>query len=147
MGPFLPCMTYADKLRDPRWQKLRLQVFERDEWSCQCCGEATQELNVHHLHYVRGKEPFEYDLPSLTTLCRRCHKNVTDAIDAIRNFFGSACPIQDTILFAENLKKATQEKGWPLNSVFQDFENDLRNLLEGGNYIPPSSSPGQSNPF
>lgn len=31
--------VYLAKLRDPRWQKLRLQVFERDEWACQVCME------------------------------------------------------------------------------------------------------------
>lgn len=29
--------NYAEKLRDPRWQKLRLQVMERDEWMCEIC--------------------------------------------------------------------------------------------------------------
>jgi hypothetical protein len=25
---------YSDKLKDPRWQKKRLQIMERDNWCC-----------------------------------------------------------------------------------------------------------------
>jgi 5-methylcytosine-specific restriction endonuclease McrA len=31
--------TYGDKLKDPRWQKRRLEIFKRDEWTCQQCGD------------------------------------------------------------------------------------------------------------
>lgn len=30
---------YKEKLKDPRWQKKRLQIFERDDWCCQKCGD------------------------------------------------------------------------------------------------------------
>jgi hypothetical protein len=35
---------YSDKLKNPKWQKIRLQVLERDEWCCQYCfdGESTE---------------------------------------------------------------------------------------------------------
>ena len=32
-------MKYSEKLRDPRWQKARLKVLERDNWTCVNCGE------------------------------------------------------------------------------------------------------------
>jgi 5-methylcytosine-specific restriction endonuclease McrA len=28
---------YLAKCKDPRWQKVRLEVFQRDEWTCQVC--------------------------------------------------------------------------------------------------------------
>lgn len=66
--------TYAEKLRDPRWQKMRLKIMERDEFTCQHCGDKKKTLNVHHIKYMRGADPWEYDLKYLTTLCEICHE-------------------------------------------------------------------------
>ena len=65
---------YREKLRDPRWQKVRLQVFERDGWCCQSCFDADSTLAVHHLHYEDGMEPWEYPISLLVTLCEACHE-------------------------------------------------------------------------
>lgn len=69
--------SYSEKLRDPRWQKLRLQVFERDKFACQSCGSPDNELQVHHKEYANGCEPWESDLESLVTLCSECHETLT----------------------------------------------------------------------
>jgi hypothetical protein len=66
--------AYADKLRDPRWQKLRLEVMERDQWMCNICINSTSTLHVHHRYYLPDKEPWEYPLDALATLCERCHE-------------------------------------------------------------------------
>lgn len=69
--------TYSEKLRDPRWQRKRLQVFQRDGFCCVFCGAADSELQVHHKVYRRGAQPWEYDDGDLVTLCRDCHDQVT----------------------------------------------------------------------
>ena len=69
--------TYLAKLRDPRWQKKRLEVMCRDGFACVECGDATTTLNVHHRRYVRGREPWEYAGDLLVTLCERCHEFFT----------------------------------------------------------------------
>jgi len=66
--------NYLEKLKDPRWQKLRLKVFERDEWTCQSCLTDDNSLCVHHTYYEEGLEPWEYPLHSLVTLCELCHE-------------------------------------------------------------------------
>ncbi|MGW8300440.1 MAG: HNH endonuclease [Desulfobacterales bacterium] len=66
-------MNYAEKLKDPRWQKVRLQVFDRDNWECLRCDCDNQTLHAHHLYYEKGKDPWEYDLKDIVTLCRKCH--------------------------------------------------------------------------
>lgn len=68
--------TYRDKLRDPRWQKKRLEIFQRDAWTCQACGDKETELQVHHLAY--SGEPWEAQNDMLRTLCAPCHKLVTE---------------------------------------------------------------------
>jgi hypothetical protein len=66
--------SYSEKLKDPRWQKKRLEVLERDGWKCRLCGEEEKTLHVHHLVYMKGFEPWEVPSGLLLTVCEECHK-------------------------------------------------------------------------
>lgn len=66
--------TYAEKLRKPAWQKRRLKVMERDNWTCQLCKSTERTLNVHHLKYTG--EPHEAPDEDLITYCELCHSLV-----------------------------------------------------------------------
>jgi DNA adenine methylase len=68
--------AYAEKLKDPRWQKMRLKIMERDCFECQRCCDSTSTLNVHHLIYGKG-EPWEVPESWLLTLCESCHEDET----------------------------------------------------------------------
>lgn len=70
-------MTYADKLKDPRWQKKRLEILSRDGFSCKDCYNDKKTLHVHHLNYIYGKEPWDYPNEYFTTLCEDCHSQIT----------------------------------------------------------------------
>ena len=72
--------SYSEKLKDPRWQKKRLEVLERDGWQCQhrLCGDKKSTLFVHHLYYEKGREPWEYPLEAFITFCGRCHAYETE---------------------------------------------------------------------
>lgn len=70
-------MTYSEKLKDPRWQKKRLEIFQRDEFMCRNCGETDMTLHVDHKVYHKGFDPWEYENYELQTLCEDCHKDVT----------------------------------------------------------------------
>ena len=67
-------MTYAEKLKDPRWQKKRLEILNRDKFECQGCGSTEKELHVHHCFYLKNTEPWDHPNKSLLTLCIDCHK-------------------------------------------------------------------------
>jgi len=69
--------SYYELLKDPRWQRKRLEVMQRDEFRCAECGNHVKTLNVHHIRYRRGKKPWEYDDGDLVTLCEDCHKQQT----------------------------------------------------------------------
>ena len=69
---------YLEKFKDPRWQKLRLKVFERDEFSCQICYDELSTLHVHHRYYESNKEPWDYPLEALVTLCEDCNSEETE---------------------------------------------------------------------
>lgn len=65
---------YAKKLRDVRWQQLRLRIMERDGWKCRWCDAAEGvTLNVHHKTYVWGNDPWDYPDANFLTLCEDCH--------------------------------------------------------------------------
>lgn len=88
--------TYAEKLKDPRWQKKRLEIFERDKWACQECTSKTDTLHVHHKRYDKGKDPWDYDDYNFVTMCEGCHaleesfkenqvlRNYADSMDLTR---------------------------------------------------------------
>jgi hypothetical protein len=67
--------VYGEKLRDPRWQKLRLEIMNRDGFACKLCHDAKSTLNIHHLKYER--EPWDCAPEYLITLCEDCHYIVT----------------------------------------------------------------------
>lgn len=71
-------VPYWEKLKDPRWQKKRLEIMERDEFSCVDCDDDKSTLNVHHCYYKKGFEPWEYPDECYKTLCENCHNNRHD---------------------------------------------------------------------
>lgn len=75
-------MTYSTKLQNPKWQRKRLEVLNRDGFACKLCSDTETQLDVHHLKYT-GK-PWDALLDDLITLCRHCHEAVeSDAFKAI----------------------------------------------------------------
>ena len=71
-------IDYNELLRDPQWQRKRLEIMQRDDFQCCACGNTKETLNVHHIKYEKGKNPWEYDNNMLITLCESCHKNEKD---------------------------------------------------------------------
>lgn len=67
-------MGYADKLKDPRWQKKRLEILEAAKWQCEECQSKTDTLHVHHLYYEFGKDPWDYPDMAYRVLCDEHHK-------------------------------------------------------------------------
>jgi len=63
--------AYSEKLKNPKWQRKRLEVLNRDNFTCQHCRDTKTELHVHHLKYT--KEPHDAPLEDLVTLCKICH--------------------------------------------------------------------------
>ena len=72
-----PKSEYAKKLLDPRWQKKRLGILERDGWLCCMCYDTKSTLHVHHRYYV-AREPWDTPDDALITLCESCHNQETE---------------------------------------------------------------------
>ena len=76
--------TYYEKLKDPRWQKKRLQVLDRDEWTCTRCGAKDKTFNVLHWVYAKSGNPWDVKDDYLDTLCEDCHSKVESMIVACK---------------------------------------------------------------
>ena len=65
--------NYAAERLDPRWQKKRLEIMQRDAFKCTDCCDEKSTLNVHHRYYVKNREVWDYPSFALVTLCAACH--------------------------------------------------------------------------
>jgi len=65
--------NYSSMLRDPRWQRKRLEILNRAKFKCQECGDETKELQIHHCWYEKGASPWDYDDSCYLCLCDHCH--------------------------------------------------------------------------
>lgn len=65
--------NYLDLLKNPKWQKKRLKIFQRDNFRCKLCNDDKTTLNVHHKKYIKNHKPWEYNEDDLITLCDDCH--------------------------------------------------------------------------
>lgn len=75
--------SYSEKLRDPRWQRRRLEVFERADFTCEHCGDKTESLNAHHRVYRRATDPWDYHSHEIVCLCATCHDQEHAARDKL----------------------------------------------------------------
>lgn len=76
----LPYIPYKEQILDPRWQKRRLEILNRDKFSCTYCGETKLTLHVHHTYYENDVYIWDAKDEYLTTLCCEHHKYFHDRI-------------------------------------------------------------------
>lgn len=95
---------YSDKLKDPKWQKKRLEILQRDEWMCQSCYDNENTLHVHHRRYLSNVEPWDYPNELLITLCENCHNLENEKIKGVCDDLIGA--IKDKFL-ADDIKRIT----------------------------------------
>ena len=77
-----------DNLRHHReYKNWRTTVYERDDYTCQCCGERGGKLNVHHINSFADYPDFRYDISNGITLCTKCH-DATES-GSFHNLYGT----------------------------------------------------------
>lgn len=119
---------YAQKLKDPRWQKKRLEILSRDHWRCSSCLTDEKTLHIHHLFYFKGKNPWEINNGFLITLCEDCHKQITtedevsphdSAVEAIGDIFDALLrkdiAMEFVPQFLDGIKKS--KSAYPIDSI------------------------------
>jgi hypothetical protein len=69
---------YSKKLEDPRWQRKRLEILNRDGFQCQICDDTSTQLHIHHRFYISGREPWDYAGFAYVTVCKTCHERIKE---------------------------------------------------------------------
>lgn len=68
-----------DTLRHRReYKEWRTAVYERDDYTCQCCGEKGGKLNAHHINRFSEFPELRYDIKNGITLCINCHDSTIE---------------------------------------------------------------------
>lgn len=69
---------YAKKFQTKKWQKKRAKILKRDGFKCQSdyCSAEDGMMHVHHIIYLKDRDPWDYDDYFLITLCEECHERV-----------------------------------------------------------------------
>lgn len=56
------------------YEEWRTSVYERDDYTCQCCGQRGDRLNAHHKDGYNWCIERRLDVTNGVTLCKECHK-------------------------------------------------------------------------
>lgn len=129
-------MEYKEQIKSPKWQKRRLEILQRDNFTCQICGDTKSELNVHHLHYEKGKKIWEYPDSDLITLCQVCHEAEHDkdgefSVDNVINELKKQnITMHEIRIFLSNMKKNIEENSFAIKMYnrFQNVDEGLSRL-------------------
>lgn len=130
---------YSDKLKNPLWQRKRLEILNRDDFTCCKCGDKETELHVHHLKYTG--EPHEAPNEDLETLCKDCHRLVENLRDVmtynknttIKKFKGRIVLNSDERTFIYNLSDPYDNVNFlcfPRNSPILKFLYEINLQVE-----------------
>jgi len=65
---------YIHLCRSKAYKQWRMNVFLRDNFSCQCCGARGVYLEVHHIKSWSKYPELRYELNNGVALCKDCHK-------------------------------------------------------------------------
>lgn len=103
--------TYSERLRDPRWQRKRLEILNRSDFSCERCGATDRTLNVHHKRYRKGAMPWEYEATELVALCEICHQQHHSLANTLSEIIGELDEYE-TDLVVGYLKGVLYDRVW-----------------------------------
>lgn len=129
-------MEYEEQIKSPKWQKRRLEILQRDNFTCQLCGDKERTLHVHHLYYEPGKKIWEYPDSALITLCEECHKEEhmekgEFSIDGVvKELEKMGVTHREIRIFLENLKHSLKESPFIIQffNRFGNMHECLHNL-------------------
>jgi hypothetical protein len=115
---------FFEQYKDPRWQKKRLEIMERDNFTCQSCDVNYNTLNVHHtVPYRKETKPWEYENDELITLCEDCHKEISEIIKSCNTIVGTMC---SNIDYANEFYSVLME----LDGMSVYELNNIKNVLQ-----------------
>lgn len=84
------------------------KVFQRDNYTCQCCGKRGGNLNAHHLYNFSEHKNLRYDVTNGITFCESCHLLGTP--NSFHSIYGERNNSPEQVFkFISNYKKTKRE--------------------------------------
>ena len=82
-------VTEEQKLLRKRFEYVnwRTSVYERDDYTCQCCGVRGGKLNAHHINQFADYPELRYEVNNGITLCMNCHDSTVNG--SFHNVYGT----------------------------------------------------------
>ena len=78
----------ANRIRkSKRYADWRTAVFERDDYTCQCCGQHGGKLMAHHIHDYATYIDERFDIDNGITMCANCHDSTIEG--SFHNMYGT----------------------------------------------------------
>ncbi|GAV11299.1 HNH endonuclease [Paenibacillus sp. NAIST15-1] len=65
----------------------RLSVFEKDNFTCQCCGIVRDKIEAHHVENFSDNIHLRFDINNGITLCKKCHN--PNKINSFHHIYGT----------------------------------------------------------
>ena len=81
-----------------KYRKWRKNVFERDNYICQICGQKGYKLRAHHINNFAEYKDERMEVDNGITLCANCHRK-------IHNQYGNKVNRSDEIPFQSTIRK------------------------------------------
>lgn len=66
-------VTDKDHRKTAKYKNWRDEVFKRDNFTCQKCGQVGGVLNAHHIKPFSKYKKLRYEVSNGITLCYKCH--------------------------------------------------------------------------
>lgn len=146
-------MDIREQYRHPLWQKRRLEIMEKAEFECSFCGAREKTLNVHHKHYIKGRNVWDYSDDELECLCEECHAKIHGVRQALNALiadsgmldmvYGYALGIQWRIDHDAGKNTPVYLANWEQSAGFSDGLsvdwNTIQDNIVDGVFTPPKT--------
>lgn len=91
----------GQKIRTSRqYKEFRLEVLQRDDFTCRFCKKRGGKLEVDHIQEVSKRRDLVFDVSNGRTLCKDCHRRVTlgwkPEIDFREDFINAIIKLAET---------------------------------------------------
>lgn len=113
----------------PEYNDWRKEVYERDNYTCQCCGKrGNGEINAHHIYGYAEYKDLRIDIDNGVTLCEDCHKEYHKQYGYTNNNYKDF----HSFLYNEMLEQGSLEARLFYINTMEDItlRLEIRGLLE-----------------
>jgi hypothetical protein len=77
-----------EKIRQSvEYKEWRNAIFARDNYTCQCCGEKSGDIEAHHIDNFSDNVDKRFDIDNGITLCKKCHNPIYEG--SFHNVYGT----------------------------------------------------------